>query len=664
MLKNFRKILASLDLRNSVAKFWQLWLALVIFFFVARIFYFFDHDAIGEGVDYKIYDVCLVFLSAFRFDASISALMSFPLLLLVPLANLFGKRFNSIVVSLWGVAVFAVSLGVTLVDHYFYYYFTDHINVFFWEFWDDIENAKLVLAGVSDIVSISKLVWSGLLLAVLAICLLVLVRKLRIPVPFFFQLLLIPLALRGTIDHRPLTIQDRRVSISSHPLLNMIHSNPFFPLHRSYQEIQESYNRDAFKSISVPDQSYELVADFLGAKVGRNDKARWIEKKIAPNWAPYLKRRPKHVVLIVMESYSYWPSESSDGAFNRMILANLDKIKLNALSFENHFSTGKGTLKNLVNIVYGFPQPRNFHPALTYYSDAYRGFPGTLPKVASNLGMQSKFIYAGVQSWHHLGRQMERAGFDQFLAEHSAADLPHHEYGLYDEGFFTLIDRQLQEASSPTFVLGMSQTNHPPFFIPEDFVPSIQHFPEEYSSAVDRVRLGKRFIAYEYSDRALGDYLLKVAPESEYFKDTLFVITADHSFTAGLAFTDAQNWQVERIPFVVYAPDMMKEEYQGKSMMEMTTHFDLLPTITGLTTEKAMTIPVWGRNMLGEQNFSSGAISQYMSCLNANCLIGQKLYQKKHLGPLVPIDDPAELEKLKTLEKAYYYSAIGYLNEF
>ena len=91
-------------------------------------------------------------------------------------------------------------------------------------------------------------------------------------------------------------------------------------------------------------------------------------------------------------------------------------------------------------------------------------------------------------------------------------------WGVSDEDLFNLTHKQLTKhhaAGKPFFTLVFTSSNHSPFEYPDG---RIERYDEEKSTENNAVK---------YTDYALGAFFRK-AKRSDYYKDTLFLIVADH----------------------------------------------------------------------------------------------------------------------------------------
>jgi phosphoglycerol transferase MdoB-like AlkP superfamily enzyme len=152
---------------------------------------------------------------------------------------------------------------------------------------------------------------------------------------------------------------------------------------------------------------------------------------------------------------------------------------------------------------------------------------------------------------------------------HDRAEIPkaniHHAniWGVADEDLYTLALDEFDQAyvtGKPFFAHVMTTSNHRPYTFPADRGP----WPQ-----------GQRDSAVAYTDWAIGDFLRR-ARAKPWFRDTVFVITADHcASSAGKAALPVFRYH---IPMWIHAPGHVAPgRYTG-----MMSQIDIGPTVLGL----------------------------------------------------------------------------------
>lgn len=642
----------SLLLKNPLFRFFAYWGCLVGIFVLARVYYLMDYWNVLIQQEYLPLDLLKALFSALRFDSSMAAAISSPLFILSFIQLLKGNS-NSLFVRLsryYMNIASPLAVLVLIVDHFYFLYFSDHFNFFFWEFWEDTNNADLVLSGIFDVIPVTSLFTSGLFLFLLFVfskAYFALLAKLggqgfafasntpksvtkRMGLAMLFCLFFFFL-LRSTFDTRPLMIQDRRLSISSNKFINLLHTNPFFPLIRGYKEWKEAGNSLTLDFNEEAALNYfQKVADLN--KSGRIQQERdkiTLVQEIAPLSQNILTKKPKHIVLFFMESLSSWVLDYPDLDFQRKIAESFYPLREKGISFERHFPAGAGTLKNIVQTILGFPIGKDFPSSINYHKEGYKKYKGSLARLMKQLGYDPTFFYAGHHSWHRLYQYIPTLGFSEFYAEHSFPDIKRHRWGTYDGDLFREVHDYLDNKSeASTFTFVMSQSNHPPYLVPKDFETYQGELPPKLKEqlTVDYDHFMKRVNAFKYSVDSLGAFM-KEAQKSPYFNDTLFLITGDHAFGGGVGFSQMQGWEEERIPLLFYGPGVLQPEWQGKKMDFYTTHLDITPSVMAILSDQEMQIETFGKNIFAENDYhKDSGVNIYFSCLSGMCVKKNRLY--------------------------------------
>jgi len=132
---------------------------------------------------------------------------------------------------------------------------------------------------------------------------------------------------------------------------------------------------------------------------------------------------------------------------------------------------------------------------------------------------------------------------------------------LYDQAIDEIDREKAAHGGRPVFVHVMTTSNHRPYTYP--------------SGRVDIPSGTGREGAVKYTDWAIG-YLIAQARKRPWFKDTVFVITADHGASArGTAHIPVEKYL---IPVFVYAPAHVAPRRIDRLMSQI----DIPPTLLGL----------------------------------------------------------------------------------
>ena len=272
------------------------------------------------------------------------------------------------------------------------------------------------------------------------------------------------------------------------------------------------------------------------------------------------KRPPKNVILISVESLSadYMGTYGS----KENLTPYLDKLAGESLVFDKLFATGTRTVRGLDALSIGIPpipgqaivhRPNNDHLA-------------GIGEFLREQNFETMFIYGGYGVFDNMNnyfkandyKVVDRTDFDAKSIQTENV------WGVDDESLFNnsikLFDQLTQasdKAQKPFFAHIMTTSNHRPFTFPEGKIDLPQ---------------GHREGAVKYTDYALGK-LIENAKSKPWFKDTLFVIVADHcSSAAGKTKLPVDRYH---IPLFFYAPDILPAGHYGR----VASQIDIVPTL-------------------------------------------------------------------------------------
>ena len=114
-------------------------------------------------------------------------------------------------------------------------------------------------------------------------------------------------------------------------------------------------------------------------------------------------------------------------------------------------------------------------------------------------------------------------------------------WGIYDEHYLQYFAQKLNSFKQPFFSSLFTLSSHHPYSIPID-----------YKGVFDQGNLNVHE-TIGYTDMALEKFFLKVKNES-WFKNTIFIITADHPAQSEFLFYKKDNGRY-KVPLAFYVPN-------------------------------------------------------------------------------------------------------------
>ena len=276
--------------------------------------------------------------------------------------------------------------------------------------------------------------------------------------------------------------------------------------------------------------------------------------------AALLLRRPKNVVLVSMESLSaIFLGSYGD---TRGLSPNLDRLASEGLRFDRLFATGTRTVRGLEALSLGTPPI----PGQAIVRRPGNEGLGTVGGFLARKGYRAMFLYGGYGYFDNMNAYFAGNGY-QVL---DRSDFPKRDgefanaWGVADEHLYdnalTAMDAAHADGK-PFFAHIMTTSNHRPFTYPD--------------GRIDIRSPGGRDGAMKYTDWAIGHFI-DAARAKPWFKDTLFVLVADHcASAAGKTSLPVEGFH---IPLILYAPALLKPGVDTRLCSQM----DIPPTMLDL----------------------------------------------------------------------------------
>lgn len=327
-----------------------------------------------------------------------------------------------------------------------------------------------------------------------------------------------------------------------------------------YQKISEDTAVDIVRAnISQPNQEF-LNNQNIERYVNKNNN---------------LDTKKYNVVVIMVESLS----AKFMGKFGNAdsITPNLDKLADESIFFTNFYATGTRTVRGLEAVSLSVP-PTPGSSIIRRPNNANLFNASTIFKQA---GYEISFIFGGYSYFDNLNKFFSSNNYKVIdRGDFSSEEISFSNvWGVADEDLLfkglVELDKNYQ-SRKPFFSLIMTTSNHRPYTFPE--------------GRIDLPSGGGRNAAVKYTDYAIGRFF-EEARKKEWFKDTIFVITADHcAASAGKVNLPVAQYH---IPLMIYNPYILKP----KQVNNLASQIDIIPTILGIL-NLPHTTKLWGSDIL------------------------------------------------------------------
>lgn len=374
------------------------------------------------------------------------------------------------------------------------------------------------------------------------------IRKWYFSYPFSIVMLLIFSAftvagIRGDFKHstRPITISNAGEYVKSAEQVAIVVNTPF--------SVIRTAGNKSFSHMSFFKSEDELAAVFSPIK------------KIEVT-QPFQK---KNVMVIILESFA----REHFGVFNRNLEGGkykgytpfLDSLAKQSLVFPNAFANGRKSIDAMPSVLASLPAL-----VLPYVvSDYSTNKVNSLATILGSEGYRTSFFHGAPNGSMGFLAFSKLAGFQSYFGKTEFNNDAEFDgmWGIWDEPFFKYWGREASKMKQPFFSAIFSVSSHHPFKVPQKYIGVFPKGPLPLNECVG------------YTDHALKEFFNSIKNEP-WFKNTIFVITADHS-----AIPVHQEYKTNigafAVPLILYTPDGSLKGVNNR----LAQQIDIMPTILG-----------------------------------------------------------------------------------
>jgi phosphoglycerol transferase MdoB-like AlkP superfamily enzyme len=319
---------------------------------------------------------------------------------------------------------------------------------------------------------------------------------------FFWPLFLILIAfgIRSSIGHRP--ANPALFAITQDSMVNSLILNSGYSVFYAVYSLQHE------------SKSSGIYGKMPKAEIFKLTGAQDADIPTLKTLIPSAKRdKPLNLVIILQESLGATFVESLGGV---SVTPNLEKLKLQGLWFEQLYATGTRSVRGIEAVTAGFqPTPADSTVKLSLSQKNFF----TLASLLAKQGYSTEFIYGGEAHFDNMRSFFMGNGFQKIIEEKDyKKPVFMSSWGASDEDLLNKTHEQLlahHDSGKPFFTLAFSSSNHAPFEFPDGRIELYEQPKATDNNAV------------KYADYAMGEFFKK-AQASPYWKDTVFLIVADH----------------------------------------------------------------------------------------------------------------------------------------
>ncbi|CCG52909.1 Probable Membrane sulphatase [Flavobacterium indicum GPTSA100-9 = DSM 17447] len=263
----------------------------------------------------------------------------------------------------------------------------------------------------------------------------------------------------------------------------------------------------------------------------------------------------KNVVVIILESFGRENVQHGQTPF-------FDSLIEKSLFFENGFANGKLSIDAVPSTLSSIPSLMN-HSLITssYAVNKVYG----MPKLLKEHGYYTAFFHGAFNGSQNFDQYCNVAGFDSYFGknEYVGPEAFDGSWGIFDEEFMQFFSKKMTTFKQPFFTTIFTISSHNPYTIPAKY---INKFPKGKTKIQESIA---------YTDYALQQFF-KSAEKQPWFKNTVFVLTADHTSSEPTEDKFSTNVGKFRIPILLFDPS---NPSIVKKSMKNFQQIDIMPSI-------------------------------------------------------------------------------------
>jgi len=269
--------------------------------------------------------------------------------------------------------------------------------------------------------------------------------------------------------------------------------------------------------------------------------------------------RPNVVLL-------FWESLSGDfitDAKYQAVIPNIMAMSHDGILFTHAYSSATLSHEGLPSILSGWPAIAGTY--VTNLPAKFYKMPFLTKTLKAN-GYYTSFMFGGQLCYGNLTSYMYGNAFDT-IEEGKDMKMSSDKKGVlgyHDEYMLEHLKEKTSTLPKPFFSSMFTLSSHSPYDQPMDDVIDWGGSDKGYLNSI------------YYTDRSIGEFI-KEAKKEPWYKNTLFIIVADHSHHTPKGWSRAdKNWH--HIPILFYG-NVIKKEYRGKNIDKIVSQRDIAATL-------------------------------------------------------------------------------------
>ena len=271
----------------------------------------------------------------------------------------------------------------------------------------------------------------------------------------------------------------------------------------------------------------------------------------------------RNIVILIVESFAAENMSFLNPELPESLTPFLDSLSREGLLCTNAFANGRKSIDAVPSILASMPSLITSFAVTPYATNDLNG----LPDILKEMGYYCAFLHGAPNNSMGIRAVSHLCGVDNYYGKTEFGDDSKFDgaWGIWDEYFLPFAANTIGTFKEPFCASIFTLSSHHPFKLPKEYEGV---FPQ---GATDLQRVTP------YTDMSLRKFF-EQARKSEWYKNTIFVITPDHSTLTGHAPKYKTPIWSTSIPIIFYAPGFIKPGRYNAPVQQL----DIMPTLLGL----------------------------------------------------------------------------------
>ena len=269
-----------------------------------------------------------------------------------------------------------------------------------------------------------------------------------------------------------------------------------------------------------------------------------------------------NVVILILESFS----KEYIGFYNQYIdgyngfTPFLDSLLAQSVTYTHSFASGRKSIDAMPSVLSSIPMLIEPYIVTPYSTNAVSSLAACLKEE----GYATAFFHGAPNGSMGFQAYARSAGFEQYLGmdEYDGIEAFDGTWAIWDEEFLQYYARSMNQMKQPFMTAIFTASSHHPFRVPKQYEGVFPRGTQPIHQCVG------------YTDYSLREFFA-YAEQQDWYENTLFVLTADHTNQVSLPeYATAKG--IFEVPIAFYSPRWNQGNLQIQGAVSQT---DIMPSV-------------------------------------------------------------------------------------